>query len=83
MEKPKPADWKAITPESWIEPYEYIKIFAPKPAAQLERIIGRVAPAGGGDSPSRTAPDKDDAAKTAEGKDDGEAKPSVSSLING
>ena len=72
---------QAITPESWIEPFEYVKLFAPKKAVQLERIIGRVSPAGSGDAPSRGATTEDNAKPSTEG--DGKGAPSVHSLING
>jgi len=76
-----PAEWmgQAITPESWIEPFEYIKLFQPKKAAQLERILGRVSPVGSGDGPSRSAGDREDSKENSNGK----PAPSVHSLING
>lgn len=73
---------QAITPESWLEPFDYIKIFQPKTAAQLERIIGRVAPTGGGDGPSRSASDSGDKGNSKDTKNGGEKK-SVTSLIGG
>ena len=73
---------KAITPDAWIEPFEYIKLFNPKSAAQLSRILGRVAPAGSGDGPSRSATPPQPAADGDNKKEDGSA-PSVHSLING
>jgi hypothetical protein len=77
-----PAEYmgQAITPESWIEPYDYIKLFQPKSAAQLGRVIGRIAPSGSGDQPSRSTEAAEDSSKPAENKD---AAPSVQSLING
>jgi hypothetical protein len=72
---------KAITPEAWIEPFDYVKIFAPKKASQLDRILGRVAPVGSGDGPSRGS-DEDN--KESSAPAEGAAKaPSVTSLING
>lgn len=71
---------QAITPEAWIAPFDYIKLFQPKKASALERIIGRVSPAGAGDPPSRGASDnKEESSSASNGKD----APSVHSLING
>jgi hypothetical protein len=79
-----PAEYmgQAITPEAWAEPYEYIKVFGPKTAEQLRRVVGRVDPVGAGDSPSRGAAPAEEGQKettTSNGKD----APSVHSLING
>lgn len=72
---------KAITPEAWIEPFDYVKIFAPKKASQLDRILGRVAPVGSGDGPSRGSEEDN---KESSAPAEGAAKaPSVTSLING
>jgi hypothetical protein len=76
---------KAITPESWVQPYDYPKIFVPRKAAVLGRIIGRVAPAGQGDQASmgssnsepETSADKEGSTTGSE-----ESAPSVQSLIN-
>jgi hypothetical protein len=73
---------KAITPEAWLEPFDYVKIFAPKTAAQLDRILGRVAPVGSGDAPSRGLP-SDDNEKGNDEPTSSKGAPSVHSLING
>lgn len=73
---------QAITPEAWIEPFDYVKLFNPKTAAQLSRIIGRVDPVGAGDGPSRSAP-VEPKSEGEESSSDGSAAPSVHSLING
>lgn len=81
-----PVEWmgKAITPEAWIEPFDYVKLFAPKKASQLDRILGRVAPVGSENGPSRgeSTSQSGEEGKTpgSEGKTDA---PSVHSLING
>jgi hypothetical protein len=74
---------QAITPEAWIEPFDYIKLFQPKKAAALERIIGRVSPVGAGDGPSKGASgdEKEGSKPATSGNDKG--APSVHSLING
>lgn len=80
-----PTEWmgKAIAPEVWMEPFDYIKIFNPKRAAQLDRIIGRVAPAGSGDAPSRGGDQSTTEEKKAATEKGAGGAPSVSSLING
>jgi len=72
---------QAITPEAWIQPYDYPLIFSPKAAAALGRIIGRVAPAGSGDQPSMGSENNENEAKEESGAT-GEAAPSVQDLIN-
>jgi hypothetical protein len=77
-----PSEWmgQGITPEAWIEPFNYKQLFEPKKAAALSRVLGRVEPVGAGDAPSRSA---DTTASDGEQKKEGsETAPSVTSLIN-
>jgi hypothetical protein len=80
-----PTEWmgQAIAPETWAQPFEYVKIFQPKKAKQLERILGRVSPAGSGDAPSRSAGSDDANKEEAKPASNGKGAPSVHSLING
>jgi hypothetical protein len=80
-----PTEWmgQAITPEAWIEPFDYVKLFKPKKAEQLERILGRVAPAGRGDAPSRGGDQTEDGPASNDQPTSGRPAPSVQSLING
>jgi len=77
-----PKEWmgQAITPDVWMEPFEYVKIFQPKKAEQLERILGRVSPVGSGDGPSRSG--GEESSEESKGSSNKPA-PSVHSLING
>lgn len=72
-----PTEWmgQAITPETWIQPFDYPKLFVPKTAAQLGRILGKVEPAGSGDQPSMG---RGEEGSTTEDS----AAPSVQDLIN-
>ena len=67
---------QAITPEAWIQPYDYPKLFQPKTSAVLSRIIGRVAPVGSDQPPSMGA------SSTKEEVVTDKAAPSVQDLIN-
>ena len=78
-----PAEYmgQAITPEAWIQPFDYPKLFAPRSAESLRRILGRVGPIGSNDQPSMGAPDTKDPEPKTDGASTGSA-PSVQSLIN-
>lgn len=75
-----PTEWmgQAITSESWIQPFDYPKLFQPKTAAVLSRIIGRVQPVGSEVQPSMGS-ESDSAPET---EDEDRAAPSVQDLIN-
>jgi len=76
---------QAITPEAWITPYDYPKIFEPKRSAALSRIIGRVAPVGSGDQASMGGSTTQDNAKQDDTQKDTTPSvpaPSVQDLIN-
>ena len=66
---------QAITAESWIQPYDYPKLFAPKRAEALNRILGRVT-TGSKDQPSMGSTTQEAAAG------DNKDAPSVQDLIN-
>lgn len=70
---------QAITPETWIQPYDYPKLFAPKTHDQLRRALGRVEPVGSQDEPSMSAGSE---STSSPDQQDGSSPPSVQSLIN-
>lgn len=67
---------QAITPEAWMRPFDYPKLFQPKSYNQLNRALGRVQPVGSGDEPSMSAGEE----STSDSSDS--PAPSVQSLIN-
>ena len=76
MQAMAPSEWMGnpITPNEWLKPFDYMKLFNPKSAAELRRIIGMVQPVGSESSPFR--------GETSMGEDDAqEAPPDVSSLV--
>jgi hypothetical protein len=76
-----PAEYmgKAIVPNEWIKPFNYMELFAPKKAEQLRRILGRVPdPIGSGESASIEKSSEDD---NKEDKKPSGSRPSVQSLL--
>jgi hypothetical protein len=70
---------KAIVPNEWIKPFNYMELFAPKKAEQLRRILGRVPdPIGSGESASIEKSSEDD---NKEDKKPSGSRPSVQSLL--
>lgn len=65
---------KPITPEEWMKPFDYPKLFEPKPAAELRKIIGMHQPVGGEDGPFRSSNGEHEEQQEA-------APPDVSSLV--
>lgn len=69
---------QAITPEAWIQPFDYPKLFQPKTYAQLKRVLGRVEPVGSGDQPSMSSGESNTSLPNQSSSD----APSVQELIN-
>ena len=72
---------RAINAEDWIKPFDYLKIFEPKSAEALRRVLGRVPdPIGAGDSPN-IGRETSGGDRNANRGDSDDNKPSVQSLL--
>lgn len=47
-----PKDFKPKKKESWLDPYDYSSIFAPKPPEELRKILGQAPPVGSAEESS-------------------------------
>lgn len=78
-----PREWagQPISPTDWIKPFDYAKLFQPRNADSLRRILGRIgkggsAPVGSGDSPGLPSTEE-----TSDSNTTTTEKPSVQSLL--